>query len=197
MNEKESLDLITQMIQNTKEKMEHGTGNIMLMWGYLTVIVSVIVYFGLIETLNGQWNWAWFAIPVIGYPVMVIMDKKERRKTSYCKTHMDTTISTIWSILGIAMMFATIFFISYHRGILLIPMALILMGIGSSFTFAILKMKVVSFFCGVGLALGMGILVNCIQGSLNVYNILVFALGFVLITIIPGHYLNYKARKEL
>src|SRR5574344_1311922 len=196
LNEKESLELISQMIQNTKEKMEQGTGNIMLMWGYLTVAISILVYVCLILTHNGQWNWAWFAIPVIGYPIMVLMDRKEKQKTSYCKTHIDSTISTIWSVLGICMFFATFFFCWKNYAIVLMPIALILMGIGSTFTFAILKMKKVSFFCGLGMALGMGILGDCMQGPLQINRLLFFALGFVLIMIIPGHDLNYKARRR-
>ena len=41
MTEKESLELITAMIQRTKERYV-GDGNIMLMWGYLSVVVAVL-----------------------------------------------------------------------------------------------------------------------------------------------------------
>ena len=37
LNEKESLELITRMIRNTKHNLEIGDGNIFLFWGYLTV----------------------------------------------------------------------------------------------------------------------------------------------------------------
>lgn len=36
LNEKESLELITQMINSSKKNMEVGQGNIMLFWGYFT-----------------------------------------------------------------------------------------------------------------------------------------------------------------
>ena len=42
MTEKESLELITSMIQRTRERYV-GDGNIMLMWGYLTVAVTALV----------------------------------------------------------------------------------------------------------------------------------------------------------
>ena len=41
LTEKESIILITEMISRTKERYI-GDGNIMLMWGYLTVLVSIL-----------------------------------------------------------------------------------------------------------------------------------------------------------
>ena len=38
LNEQESLELITQMIQNTKFKMVKNTGTPFLIWGYMTVV---------------------------------------------------------------------------------------------------------------------------------------------------------------
>ncbi len=35
MTEKESLELITQMIQNSKKNLRLGNVNILLLWGYL------------------------------------------------------------------------------------------------------------------------------------------------------------------
>ena len=43
LNEKESLELITRMIRNTKHNLEIGDGNIFLFWGYLTVTSTAIV----------------------------------------------------------------------------------------------------------------------------------------------------------
>ena len=43
-----------------------GDGNIMLLWGYLTVAVSVTIWILLAGTHNPVWNWLWFLIWVIG-----------------------------------------------------------------------------------------------------------------------------------
>ena len=37
LNEKESLEIITRMIQETKNKLEVGDGNMLLLWGYLSM----------------------------------------------------------------------------------------------------------------------------------------------------------------
>lgn len=44
LNEKESLALITQMINSSKKNMEIGQGNYLLIWGYFTTALSVILF---------------------------------------------------------------------------------------------------------------------------------------------------------
>lgn len=51
LNEQESLELITQMIQNTKFKMVKNAGTPFLVWGYMTVVTSLLVWYLLKETL--------------------------------------------------------------------------------------------------------------------------------------------------
>lgn len=197
LSEKESLEIISQMIQNTKERMENGTGSTMLMMGYLTVAVSIAVYVGILLTRDMHWNFLWLAILFIGYPVALLMDKKKKRRLNYHKTQIDSAISAVWSVMGACMLFATFFYCWKSYAVVLMPIALILIGIGSTITFSILKMKKIASLCALGIALGMGILGDSLQhGCLNINSILFFALGFVLITIIPGHYINYKARKK-
>lgn len=48
LTEKESLEVITSMIQRTKERYI-GNGNIMLMWGYLVGVVSMLVWIMLVS----------------------------------------------------------------------------------------------------------------------------------------------------
>ena len=55
LNEKESLELIAQMIQNTKSRMTRNSGAPFLIWGYTTIIVSLLVWFLLKETGNYHW----------------------------------------------------------------------------------------------------------------------------------------------
>ena len=44
LNERESLELITRMIQETKNKLEVGDGNVLLIWGYVSVLTAILVY---------------------------------------------------------------------------------------------------------------------------------------------------------
>ena len=56
MTEKESLDLITQMIQNSKKNLRLGNVNILLLWGYLCTITALVVYVLILITGNPLWN---------------------------------------------------------------------------------------------------------------------------------------------
>ena len=57
--EEESLKLISQMIKQSKENIEHGKGNVLLYFGYFTVFLSVLI-FGLL--IGGN---SWISNPPI------------------------------------------------------------------------------------------------------------------------------------
>ena len=68
LNEKESLELIAQMIQNTKNRMETNCGMPFLLWGYTTVFTSLLVWLLVTYTQNNNWQYLWFMLPIIGEP---------------------------------------------------------------------------------------------------------------------------------
>ena len=73
LNEKESLELIAQMIQNTKSRMTRNSGAPFLIWGYTTIIVSLLVWFLL--KVNGKLSLAMAVVFVAGYfPAFYFMD---------------------------------------------------------------------------------------------------------------------------
>ena len=63
LNEKESLELIAQMIQNTKNRMETNCGMPFLLWGYTTVFTSLLVWLLVTYTQNNNWQYLWFMLP--------------------------------------------------------------------------------------------------------------------------------------
>ena len=54
LNEKESLELISQMIQNTRTRVEKDGGTPFLIWGYGTVIISLLVWLRRPESMSGN-----------------------------------------------------------------------------------------------------------------------------------------------
>lgn len=87
------------MIARTKERYSLSNGNIMLMWGYLTVGISALVWVLLALTHNPAVNWLWFLIWIIGGIATPIMAKKEAVKKGV-KTYTDKIIDRLWSIVG-------------------------------------------------------------------------------------------------
>ncbi|NTV19171.1 MAG: hypothetical protein HGA83_07060, partial [Bacteroidales bacterium] len=105
LSEKESLELISKMISETKNKLERGGGNIFLLWGYLGVCVSLIVYGLLNFTENYAVQWLWFLIPVIGYPAMFFMKGKSQTGSV---TFIGSVISKIWIVIGVCTILVSI-----------------------------------------------------------------------------------------
>lgn len=69
LNEKESLALITQMINSSKKNMEIGQGNIMLIYGYFTTALSIVLFALISLTHDFIWSWGWMLMFVI-WPIM-------------------------------------------------------------------------------------------------------------------------------
>ena len=78
LNEKESLELITQMINSSKKNMEIGQGNYLLVWGYFTTALSIILFTLIALTHNMIWSWGWMLMFVM-WPVMSYRQRQQPR----------------------------------------------------------------------------------------------------------------------
>src|ERR1035437_2031859 len=105
LSEKESLELISQMIRNSRLKMEDGNGMPFLIWGYTTFLVSLLVYFFITKTGDYHYDWLWFLIPVIGSIGMFITKKSGAKHAS---NFIDRVIGNIWMVNGIAAFLITL-----------------------------------------------------------------------------------------
>lgn len=68
LNEKESLELITQMIRNTRWNLDAGSGNMFLLWGYVCVLLTLVVWAGVGLTQNFAWMWGLLGNSRCGLP---------------------------------------------------------------------------------------------------------------------------------
>ena len=66
ISEKESLELIARMIRETQDNAARYAAYPLLIWGYTTVIVSLVVWYFYLQTGMWQINYLWFALPAIG-----------------------------------------------------------------------------------------------------------------------------------
>ncbi|MGI6342204.1 MAG: hypothetical protein ACOXZ9_04415 [Bacteroidales bacterium] len=187
-NEKESLELISQMIRNTQQRIEKGNGMPFLVWGYTTVLVSLAVWFALKTTGNYYWNYLWFLIPIIGFPLFMLTMRKSEKGV---KTYIDRIIGYVWIVFGIGglVMSASAIFFWYIPILFIVAL---MMGSGTAITGLIIKFKPLIFS---GFAcIFLSFLCLIIKGY---ESILVFALIFLVMMIIPGHILNWKGKKNV
>ena len=198
LNEKESLELIAQMIQNSKKNLQVGRGNQFILWGWLGAITSLAVMAMLMWTNNPMWNWLWFAIPVIGWPVMMWQMKKEEKPVV---TFTDKVLKAVWmSIGGIGML--GVFLMSAHADnmMLMLPGVCLLMAIGVFITGATLNDRMLKVYALSGLCVVMGASSYIAIGKDDAIwwlDHIAFALGFIQMLIIPGYHLNKEAKKHV
>lgn len=187
LNEKESLELIAQMIQNTKFRMAKNAGTPFLIWGYTTIVISLLVWFLLKETGNYNWQWLWFLLPATSVPLTIWTSRKQQKAV---KTYIDRIVGYVWTVFGWGGFFVS--WISIFWGSMsILFVILLMMGMGTALTGLIIKMRLVTV-CGI---LGALASVGCV--SVHGFDqILVFASAFVFMMVIPGHYLNKIAKQS-
>ncbi len=202
LTEKESLEVITLMIARTKQSYI-GDGNILLMWGYLTVAVTALIWILLITTHSAVWNWLWFLIWIIGGTATPIMVKRQQAKNGV-KNYSDTITSRIWATVVFSVIASTLMCLGFLliAGIdswsMMIAVALIIVPFAEIAQGIVIKEKSLMAGGAVGLILGI-FCTCCIAGHIMLYVswfMPLFIAAFTAMMIVPGHILNYKARKE-
>ncbi len=186
--EKESLELITKMINNSKRNVSENAGGPSLIWGYATVVTSLLVYLGCLFFYSPQIMYLWCLLPIIGGVGMLILNKRE--KPVLVKTYFDRVINAIWIVFGVLG-----FSISISAFIFPIPILFIIaivMTAGTTLTGLVSDFKPYVIMGFIGMALSF----LCLAFT-GVESILIFAGIFVVAMIIPGHMANSATRSEL
>ena len=195
LNEKESLELITRMINSTKENFKVGSGNVFLLYGYASVILSVLVYFVNSWTQNSIWSLLWFLM----FVPMVISMVQKKPKEKPVVTYTDRTIGNIWRVISALFILTVVLMVVlgfYFRSInfsLMLPLSLLYTAMATSITGVVLKEKALTLFplLGFVFALYMMMAFSMGQHAANVWN-LYFGLSMLFMMVIPGHLLNSK-----
>lgn len=204
ITEAESIEIITSMISRTKERLVKGCGNILLMWGYLTIAVTALIWVLLVTTNNPAVNWLWFLIWLIGGISTPIMAKRKRMETG-AMSYTDRLTSNMWSVVGFTAIASAILCLGFLFiggkdswsmmfvfALIIVPMAEIMQGL-------VIKEK--SLIAGGGIGLLIGLFTMCCISAhialLATWFMPLFIIAFAAMMIVPGHILNYKAKREL
>ena len=194
LNEKESLELITQMIQNTRRNLDTGSGNMFLVWGYVSVLVTLTVLAGVYFTKNPLWMWGFWGIPVIGYLLTFLLMRKRQKMV---KSYIDKILVQVWRMFGLICMIFVLMATDLERYEVILPMGAIVMSMGSIITGCIIRYTTFFIFPAMGLMWGMKSFFDALNTGTSYVSLVWFTGVVVFAMIVPGHILNYKARKEV
>lgn len=197
LTEKESLELITRMIQSTKENLEVGRGNKFLMYGYFTVALGIVIFLLSLFTHNNLYSWGWCLM----FACWAFVSWKAKKPDVI--TYTGKAIQRVWQIMGLMFaitfvslwIFVVIFHTHYILMILMMPLSLIYVNIGVSITGIILKDKWMTFLPLVSQLIAFYMLVAIMNNIPNILLNLLMSFAFIVSMVIPGHILNYKMYK--
>lgn len=189
--EKESLELISQMIQTSQNKLSKGDGLPFLLWGYATLIGTFAVWLALhITTGNPNSYWLWLLIPAIGGPASIIISK---RLAPTVKTYIENTLNYVWLVITFASAILTVLAFLQIINTHMIFIVLLLMGSGTTITGFILKFKPL-IICGFA-----AMIISPVYYLLPLdftTHLLFFGLVISLMMIIPSHILICSVKKS-
>ena len=194
LDTRESMELISRMIQNTRNRLENHAGRPFLVWGYTTV--------------HPAWCFTWFLIPIIGCLLMRLFPDK---KPTEPRTEIDRIVGKVWLVSSLSLipifLFSLFHGLSYRHS--LFELITLVMATATATTGMIVRSKI---YIVAGLTcMALSVLfplydyflkkiatsdgIEITAGLLN-NEILIFAGVFFIMMVVPGHIINYQSHKR-
>lgn len=177
---------ISRMIDNTRNRMLRNSGRPFLVWGYVTVFTTLLVMGAVYYFQNPKWNILWMLLPVLGALLMwLTRDKHTEGKVS---TFVDRVINNVWLVMGltgVVRQHALAFQPDTAADPVHHPAD---DGMGTTITGLIIRFRPAT--AGGTAAIVLAPVSLIVSGY---WMPTLFAVGFVVMMIIPGHILNYKS----
>ena len=138
-------------------------------------MTSLVIYFLWHATGKPQWNFLWFALPAIGYPVAGMMGKNDG---AVPQNEISKMLSSVWSVFGAFAVTLSVI------AICLVPMnvsliIVVLMGLAECFSGTVLKNWPI-IICGFLLGVGGAVIAMVVKSEAQ---LLIFTLGGILLAL--------------
>ena len=162
MTAQESLNLISETMNNSRKEIVRNSGKYFVLWGVLLTVFSLLVYFLWKTTGKIAWNNLWFALPLIGYPLSRWAKNKE--KDSRAENFISRINGGIWGTFGVFACSVALFSVLYSQffdsplttivlGATLSPQIVLLFGMAETISGITLKnwtIKIAGWITGIG-----------------------------------------------
>lgn len=200
ISEKESLALIAEMIQSTKSRLNVGDGNMLLLWGYVSALVGLLVWGVTMATKAPESGYLWFLIPLVGW-LLSLREKRKACAVPLAVTYVDKISAGIWKLVGlllfIGIALCTGFMLNgcYCWEVMFVE-AFLVVGFGSAVQGVVIRESSLVFGGIFSVSAGL-FMFACILGGVPVvmaWAVPLYVVTFVIMMVIPGHIINRKAR---
>ena len=162
MTAQESLNLISETMNNSRKEIVRNSGKYFVLWGVLLTVFSLLVYFLWKTTGKVAWNNLWFALPIIGYPLSRWAKNKE--KDSRAENFISRINGGIWGTFGVFACSVALFSVLYSQffdsplttivlGVTLSPQIVLLFGMSETISGIALNnwtIKIAGWITGIG-----------------------------------------------
>ena len=175
MTAHESLQLISESLNKSRNDILRSSAKYFVLWGILLTATSLAIYLLWHFTGKPQWNFLWFAMPVIGYPLAALVGKSN---APIPQNEVSKMLGGVWSVFGtfsLALSAIAVFVVPMHVTLIIV----IILGLAECISGVLLKnwpIIIAGFLLGVGGAI-FALLVR------NEAQILIFTLGGVLLLV--------------
>ncbi len=175
MTAQESLQLISESFNKSRKDILRGSAKYFMLWGALLTVTSLAIYLLWHFTGKPQWNFLWFAMPAIGYPLAALMGKYDEALPQNEVSKMLTGVWRVFGAFAITLSAIAVFLVPMHVTLIIV----IIMGLAECMSGVLLKnwpIIIGGFLLGVGGAVFAMLVKNDAQ-------LLIFTLGGVLLLI--------------
>lgn len=175
MTAQQSLSLITETLNNSRRDILRGNSKYFILWGIVLTLLSLLIYVCWHFTGKASWNFLWFSMPLIGYPLAAILGKKDQGMP---KSELGRMTGGVWTVFGafsICLSLIAVFAVPMHLTLLIV----VILGLAESVSGVLLKnwpIIIAGFILGVGGAV-MAMLIK------SEAQLLLFTLGGILLAI--------------
>lgn len=188
MTEKESMELITSMINKAKNRFSEN-GFLYLIWGWV-ILICCITQFVADHFFNyANAYYVWFLTWIVVIYQMIYLNK--RKKSKKTKTYTDEINSFIWITFFICIMLLFFICIQFEKYEMINPMLLVLYGMPIFLSGIIIKFRPLAIG---GICCWILAFISPFIGF--EYQLLLIAAAIIAGWIIPGYLLKQKFKKE-
>ena len=175
MTAQQSLQLITETFNKSRKGILRNSAKYFLLWGALLTAISLVIYLLWHLTGKPQWNFLWFAMPAIGYPLAMLMGKYD---VAVPQNEVSKMLTGVWRVFGVFAITLSVL------AICLVPMnvsliIVILLGLAECMSGVLLKNWPI-IICGFLLGVGGAIVAMLVKSEAQ---LLIFTLGGVLLLV--------------